>query len=73
MIEQVQAPWWCLALSYMQSARKAADADLQAMVWVARHARQSLTSLGKMARQRFRGVYRHLVEIVSDEWSPGGE
>lgn len=66
-------PWWCLAFSYMQAARKAADADLGAMVWVARHARQSLKSLRKTSKQEFRSIYRHLLEIVSDEWSVGGE
>lgn len=43
------------------------------MVWVARHARQSLRSLERMPVSKFNNVYRQLIEIVSDEWSTPGE
>lgn len=64
---------WHLAFHYMMNARRWADADIGAVTWVARHARQSIAELEAMGMQKFKAVYRHLLDIVQNEWTAPGE
>lgn len=54
----------------MRGARTRAEDDARAIAWVCRHGRQSIAEMEAMYVSKFIRLHRHLIDIVSDEWSP---